>query len=245
MRQPYLKLSFVLLLGAVLTFAVALILLNRSHTVDADAEVGKWLLTVTAALVFTGALSMVVKQIDQRRGERQAWYGVLNDLGAANHTVAMVRLYLAAERSVLTYQRQLAEIVRARLELRRISVIDIVIADSELQKDIDGMRKYLEELGDECEKGYLRVARQQRLDEVWLTDQMKAVSDGADAPVLPGRLAEPTKAWDMLMDKTQFPRIAALLDEKVYRDDAFCLHYERAKQCLERHAGFKDRSTDA
>ena len=52
MHQPYRKLIFWLLLGAVVTFAVALSLLNTSHTADVDAEVGKWLLTVTAALVF-------------------------------------------------------------------------------------------------------------------------------------------------------------------------------------------------
>jgi hypothetical protein len=87
MRRPHsklhLKLSFgllsvLLLLGAILAFALALIFLKRSHTID--AEVGKWLLTVAAAFVFTGALSLAVKAIDQRRSERQEWHGVLRDL---------------------------------------------------------------------------------------------------------------------------------------------------------------------
>jgi hypothetical protein len=245
MRQPYFKLIFWLLLGAVVTFAVGLSLLNISQTADVDAEVGKWLLTVTAALVFTGALSLVLKQIDERRGERQRWYGVLNDLGAANHTIGMLRLYLAAEQSALTYMEQLAELVRARQELRRISTIDIVMADRQLLKHINAMQQYLEALGQECEVGYLHVARQQRLDEVWLTDRMKAASESADAPVLPDGLAKPTKAWDMLTDKARFPQLAALLDDYAFQIDAFCIHYELAKRRLEKRAGFADGSTDA
>lgn len=247
MRKPYSKLIFGLLLGAVVTFAVALTLLNTSRTADVDAEVGKWLLTVTAALVFTGALSMVVKQLDERRSDRQRWYGVLNDLGDANHTIAMLRLYLVAEQSALTYMKQLAELVRARQELRRISAIDIVMKDPELPEHINGMQKYLEALGQECEDGYLRVARQQRLDEVWLTDQMKAASDkvasdSADAPVLPDGLAKPTRAWYMLKG---FPQLAALLDDHTFQISAFCIHYKLAKRRLEKLAGFAEGSAEA
>jgi hypothetical protein len=247
MRQPYFKLIFWLLLSAVVTFAVGLSLLNISQTADVDAEVGKWLLTVTAALVFTGALSMVVKQIDERRSQQQRWYGVLNDLGAANHTIAMLRLYLAAEQSALTYMEQLAELVRVRQELRRICAIDIVMKDEVLPKHIKAMQKYLEAVGQECEGVYLRVARQQRLDEVWLTDQMKAASveavrESADAPVLPDGLDHATTAWCML---ARLPKVAALLEYHAFQLSAFCIHYELAKWHLEELAGFRGGSTDA
>jgi hypothetical protein len=244
-RQPYLVLIIGLGLSAIAAVIGALVFLHSSHMADVNAELGKWLLTVAAALVFSGALTMVVKEIDQRRSKRQAWHGVLHDLVAANHTVAMVRLYLKAERSVLTYQEQLAEFVRARLELRRISDIDIVIADPPLREHINEMRRYLEAVGDECETGYLRVARQQRLDEVWLTNKIKAANGSAGAPMLPDELAKPTKAWDMLMDKAWFPRVAALLDDHAFRIDAFRIHYKLAKRLLEIHAGFGDRSMDA
>jgi hypothetical protein len=247
-REPYLLLIIGLGLCAIVAVVGAFILLLRSHTADFDLEVGKWLLTVAAALVFSGALTVGVKEIDQRSSKRQAWHSVLSDLGAVNHTVGMVRLYLAAERSVLTYQAQLVQIVRARLELQRISSVQIVMADTPLREHIDGMSGYLEALGGECEKGYLRVTRQQRLDEVWLTyqmDQMKAASDGADAPVLPDGLAEPTKAWDMLMDKARFPRFAALLDPYAFEIDTFRIHYRLAERLLEINTGFGDRSTDA
>jgi hypothetical protein len=94
MRQPYRLLTLGLALCAVAALVGALILLNRSHTVDVDAQVGDWLLTVAAALVLTGALSMVVKQIDQRRSERQAWHDILNDLVAANQKLALARVRL-------------------------------------------------------------------------------------------------------------------------------------------------------
>ena len=64
MHQPYRALTIGLLVCAAVATAGALVLLNRSATVDVGAEVGKWLLTVAAALVLTGALSMVAKQID-------------------------------------------------------------------------------------------------------------------------------------------------------------------------------------
>jgi hypothetical protein len=66
---------------------------------------------VAAALVLTGALSMVVKQIDQRRSERQAWHEILNDLIAANQKLILARVRLQAHKSAKTYQEQLAEVM--------------------------------------------------------------------------------------------------------------------------------------
>jgi hypothetical protein len=240
MRQPYRLLTLGLALCAVAAVAGAFILLNRSHTADVDAEVGKWLLTVAAALVLTGALSMVVKQIDQRRSEREAWHGILNDLVAANQKVILARVRLQAHRSAKTYQEQLAEVMRARVEARRIGALDIVNRDRSLSDQITKMREYLDELGQEYAAEYLRVARQQRLDEVWLTAQMNAANDGGSAPRLPDPLAGPTRAWLMLTDASRFPRLAALLDEGAFPIDTFRTNYKLAKECLEMHAGFGD-----
>lgn len=108
------------------------------------------------------------------------------------------------------------------------------------------MRHYLDALGWEYETGYLYVARQQRLDELWLTDQMEAAKKGASVPPsLPKLLAEPTEAWCRLEDSARFPRLAVLLDDLAFRIDAFRTEYKLAKRCLELHAGFKERSTDA
>lgn len=240
MRQPYRLLTLGLALCAVAAVAGAFILLNRSHTVDVDAEVGKWLFTVAAALVLTGALSMVVKQIDQRRSEREAWHGILNDLVAANQRVILARVRLQAHRSAKTYQEQLAEVMGARVEVRRIGALDIVNRDRSLSDQITAMREYLDELGQEYAAEYLRVARQQRLDEVWLTAQMNAANNGGGAPKLPDDLAEPARAWLLLTDASRFPRLAALLDEGAFPIDTFRTNYKLAKERLEMHAGFGD-----
>ena len=111
MRQPYRLLTLGLALCAVAAVVGAFILLDRSRTADVGAEVGKWLFTVAAALVLTGALSMVVKQIDQRRSERQAWHGILNDLDSLlfgtflgiNRDQVAALLAVAAVTVVLTF----------------------------------------------------------------------------------------------------------------------------------------------
>ncbi len=240
MRQPYRLLTLGLALCAVAALVGALVLLHRSHTADVDAEVGKWLLTVTAALVLTGALSMVVKQIDQRRSERQAWHEILNDLVAANQKVVLARVRLQAHQSAKTYQEQLAEVMAARVEVRRLGALDIVNRDTALGWQITKMREYLDALGQEYAAGYLQASRQQRLDEVWLTSQMNAANDGSGAPELPDRLAGPMKAWLLLRDATQFPRLAALLDDGAFPIDTFRTNYKLAKEGLEMHAGFGD-----
>jgi hypothetical protein len=244
-REAYRLLSLGLGIVAVAAVVGGLLLLHRSANAVFDAEVGKWLLTVATALVLTGALSLVVKEIDQRRGQRQAWQGLLHDLVAANQMVVMVRLRLNANRSALAYHEQLAELVCARLELKRISGIDIVIADERLRDHVNEMQTYVEGLGKECAAGYLPVARQQRLDELWLTERMKAVCGSSGAPELPDELACPTKAWKLLTDKSQFPRLAALLDPEAFEVDAFRINYKLAKRRLQIHAGFGDRSTKA
>jgi hypothetical protein len=240
MRQPYRLLTLGLALCAVAAVVGALILLDRSRTVDVGAEVGKWLLTVAAALVLTGALSMVVKQIDQRRNERQAWHGILNDLVAANQKVVLARVRLQAHRSAKTYQEQLAEVMSARVEVRRIGAIDIVNRDGSLPERINAMREYLDALGQEYAAGYLRAARQQRLDEAWLNDKMKAANDGKGPPELPEWLAEPTTAWLMLTDPSKFPRLGALMDDAAFPIDTFRTNYKLAKEYLEMRAGFGD-----
>jgi hypothetical protein len=240
MRQPYRLLMIGLALGAVAALVGALVLLSRSRTVDVDAEVGKWLLTVAAALVLSGALSMVVKQIDQRRGERQAWHEILNDLVAANQKLILARVRLQAHQSAKTYQEQLAEVMAARVEVRRIGALDIVNRDTSLGEQITRMREYLDALGQEYAAGYLRASRQQRLDEVWLTSQMNAANDPGGAPELPDRLGGPARAWLLLKDASQFPRLAALLDEGAFPIDTFRTNYKLAKERLETHAGFGD-----
>ena len=107
------------------------------------------------------------------------------------------------------------------------------------------MRDYLDELGREYAAGYLDAARQQRLDEIWLDEKMKAANEGIGAPKLPWRLAQPTTAWLMLTDTSKFPRLGALLDDEAFPIDTFRTNYKLAKECLEMNAGFGNPSTES
>ena len=97
----------------------------------------------------------------------------------------------------------------------------------------------------EYEAGYLRVARQQRLDEAWLDQRIKEASAATGAPELPQLLAEPTVAWMLLTDATRFPRLGALLDDDAFRIDIFRIRYKFAKDSLEVHAGFGHPSSES
>lgn len=244
MRRPYGWLSLVLLVLGVAVAASGVVFLESSSKADVNAELGKWLLTVAAGLVITGALSAVVKDIDQRRTEREAWHALLNDLVAANQTFALARLRLVARQSAKSYQEQLDEFMRARVELRRIKATRIVIGEPPLHECISAMVDYLDALGREYEARYLPVARQQRLDELWLSDQMKAANTGDGAPALPELLEKPTEAWRQLQNRARFPRLARLLCQD-FRIDVFRANYKLAKGRLEMHAGFRDRPIDA
>ena len=157
------------------------------------------------------------------------------DLLAANQKLVLARVRAAqAHRSARTYQEQLAEVMAARVEMRRIGAIDLVNRDASLTGWIIAIMEYLDALGHEFAAGDLHAARQQRLDGVWLDEKMEAANQGSGAPELPGWLAEPTTAWRMLTDASRFPRLGALLD-----DDAFPsstpsrTNYKLAKECLE------------
>ncbi len=241
MQQPYRWLTAILGALGVALAAGAFALLEGASKTDVNAEFGKWLLTVAAGLWITGALSVVVRQIDQRRSERETWHTVRDDLVAANQIVMLARMRLVAHQSARIYQDQLGEFMRARAELRRISALGIVVADRDLHRHIRAMRDYLDALGEEYEAGYLRVERQQRLDELWLTDQMQAANDGTLNPMLPKRLAEPTEAWRQLSDPERFPQLARLLRKDVFLIDAFRSNYKLAKRRLEELAGFEFR----
>lgn len=241
MRRLYGVLSAGLLALGVIAAGGGIASLASSSKADVNAEIGKWLLTVAAGLVITGALSMVVKQIDQRRGEREAWHAVLNDLVASNQTVTLARLRLLAHQSAKTYQEQLAELMAARVELRRLLGMGILDADPSLRDRIRAMLRYLDDLGREYEKGYLWVSRQQRLDEVWLTAQMDFAKQRKAQPLLPPGLAGPPTAWLLLRRAARFPRLARLLDSDVFKIDAFRTNYKLAKGRLETNAGFNYR----
>jgi hypothetical protein len=121
----------------------------------------------------------------------------------------------------------------------------IVIGDPELHHRISAMKDYLDALGREYKARYLPVGRQQRLDELWLSDRMKAANTGEGTPALPELLEQPTEAWRQLENRARFPRLARLLRQDVFRIDVFRASYKLAKGHLEMHSGFRDRPIEA
>src|SRR5262244_4613774 len=110
---------------------------------NVPAEVGKWLLTLATALAVTGALSSVVRQIEERRVRRTAWETLLRDLIAAKHTVVVCRLLLRAHKTAATYRDQFAELIRVRAQLRDIMADRNVLARPELRSGIRKMKEYI------------------------------------------------------------------------------------------------------
>jgi len=139
---------------SVAAFVAGAIVLNASN-VDVPAEIGKWLLTLGTALAITGALSGAIKQRDERRAPRSAWEARLNTVIVANHSVVMVRLMLRAHKSARAYRDQMAELIRVRAELRTLQADGTVLMFAELHAAIKAMRRYLDDVGQEYEAGYL------------------------------------------------------------------------------------------
>jgi hypothetical protein len=133
---------------ALAVFVIGALALNSSN-VDVLGEIGKWLLTLGTALAVTGALSAVIKQVDERRARRAAWETRLNTVISANHTVVVIRLLLRAHKSAHAYRDQIAELTRARAQLRSLQADGAVLTSPELRAAVKAMRRYLDEVGEE------------------------------------------------------------------------------------------------
>ncbi|OLT00527.1 hypothetical protein BJF90_35040 [Pseudonocardia sp. CNS-004] len=100
---------------------------------------------------------------------------------------------------------------------------------ADLTKYLDRMRNYLNKLGAEYEAGYLRVARQQLVDEARLKDWATRVATRGAALDQP--VDKPGEAWAMLNNKDDFRELGISLDEAGCREGDFVLAYGEAKNC--------------
>jgi hypothetical protein len=227
---------------AVLAAVGGVVSLEESRA-DVPGEVGKWMLGLATAFAVAGAVSVLVRQFEDRRAERAAWEGVLQDLVAASHTLLVARLLLRANKTASTYRDQFAEIVRARAVLRGIMARRDVFDYPDLREQLRVMRSYLDNLGKEYEKNYLRVARQQLIDEERLKQLVKEAVTGQTAEEPFGEAHERLSAWRMLEDAEQFPLLTAFLGDKLF-ESQFRYNYNEAKRLLEDRAGIRrPRST--
>lgn len=232
------SLAVALGLLAVAVFVAGALVLNTSN-VDVPGEIGKWLLTMATALAVTGALSAVIKQIDERRARRAAWEMRLNTVISSNHAVVVIRLLLRADKTASAYRDQIAELTRTRAQLRGLQADGAVLEFPELRAAVKAMRRYLDAIGEEYEAGYLAVARQQRIDDERLKQLVEDAANKAAGVPLDGDLAAPMSAWDMLADHARFPRLVEFLDDETYEAGTYRTGYTDAKHLLEDCAGIE------
>jgi hypothetical protein len=203
---------------------------------DAWREVGKWLLQLSLVFVGTGVVSVVIRQFEVARAQREAWEEMLHQLVAAHDEAQMAARLLSAHATAKTYAEQVKVLTTARVTLRRLASTPEVRKDEPLHASLVTMRKYLKNVIKEYQASYLPVARQQRLDEEVLSYRLKklAESDGK-FPELPIELGKPLPAGLTLEDPDCFP----VLNEfrTAFKTSTFRRAYESAKPVMQVRGG--------
>lgn len=76
-----------------------------------------------------GAAAVWVKSVEQTREDRATWRDLLRDVVEVDQTMAVARQLIAAHKTAKTYSEQYANIVAARLTLRRVWLDPLVAND--------------------------------------------------------------------------------------------------------------------
>jgi hypothetical protein len=104
-----------------------------------------------------------------------------------------------------------------RSMLRRIIALpDVYIARDDLLRQIQRMRAHLKPPIQEYERNFRRIARQGLLDDKVLRVRLDALATSADPaaePTLPTELGRPSGVGEVLMEPTEFPALAAWLQD--------------------------------
>jgi hypothetical protein len=250
--------------GFAVAFAIVGSILAVSQYGSGWSDIGKALLTFAVTLGVGGAAAVWVKSVEQIREDRAAWRDLLRDVVEVDQTVAVARQLIAAHKTAKTYSEQYANILAARLTLRRVWLDPLVAndkiregEDKPIRDHLDRMKEYVDKLGEEYEKFYLPVARQQRIDEEYLKHRTGELASHRRAPPTPtdqvnGPAADrqrplglddpyylPTRAWTMLRDPQRFKLLTEFLD--AFERSHFVGGFTDVKPMLERRAGIKER----
>jgi len=240
------------------------------------ADLGKGLLALGAAFSVGGVGTALLQELNRLRdaaaekerkeNESQAvWSGMLTEVVGVDHAVQVARQLIWAHKTVATYRDQYQVLVASRLRLRRMRHDPLVVNDDRQTKERDGnktvrdhltgMQRYLDDLCAEYEARYLAAARQQRIDEVFLTGRCAAIANReADAeypPPPPNPPAQqqstpvgdpvylPTTAWEKLME---FPRLSKWLGPSFdWNQSEFVQSLLALKPMLEERSGIETR----
>lgn len=224
---------------ACLTAATGMTLVALSAVDDATRDIGRWCLQLALVFAGTGVVGVVVRQYELVRARRDAWAEMLHELiGAHDETQMAVRL-LEAHATAKTYAEQITVLTNTRGTLRRLSSAPEVQREETLHHALLTMREYLKKVITEYQAKYLAVARQQRLDEVVLTQRLKrlAESEATAFPQVPIELTEPLPAGLALQDARRFPRLNEF--RTGFQASEFRTAYEVATPIMQRNAGVR------
>lgn len=245
------KLALLFVLVAVLAGISGSFLAVHYYNKSGWSDVGKALLTLAVTFLVGGAAATLVRVVEEARETRAAWRDLLRDVVEVDQTLDVARQLIAAHKTARTYSEQYANIVHTRLTLRRVWVDPLVANDKSgaIRSHLDRMKRYVEDLGEEYETSYLRVARQQRIDEEYLKRRVGDLASRREAsqnnPDQQGSGTEvdpvylPTLAWEMLQESRQFPLLVAFLDDRDYERCKFKKGFKDVRPILEKRAGIK------
>lgn len=255
---------------AALCLGLALVAAAVGVTLTVEGEggwpdVGSALMSLAIALLIGGAVAGVVKVAEQERSDRASrdeerqqtaanWAGTLMDVVRVDHMVETARKLMNAHRTALTYNREHTNLIAAQLTLRQAWFDPLVANDQEVDAAggkiadyLQLMTEYLAALTDEYEAEYLRVARQQIVDDAWLKatagSRLPAQSSQAaprenEDSLIPDAFYTGTKTWQMMK---QLPSLSAFLDKATFEHGSFITSYEAVKPLLEAHADIQKR----
>ena len=182
------KLALLFVLLAVLAGVAGSLLVVHYYNKSGWSNVGTALLALAVTFSVGGAAATWVRSVEQTRENQAAWRDLLRDVVQVDQTLEVARQLIAAHKTARTYNEQYAKIIDTRLILRRVWLDPLVANDQRREGDVtirshlDRMKNYVEKLGEEYEKSYLRVARQQRIDEEYLKRRVGDLASCREAP---------------------------------------------------------------
>src|SRR4051812_12386248 len=215
------------------------------HHQDGWADIGKALLTLSVSLFIGGGVAAIVKVLDRVREDRSTWGRLLQSIVEVDQALAVARQLILAHRTAKTYSDQHARIVEARLVLRRVWDDPLVANDrnsEQLRDHLDRMKQFVDGLGAEYQNDYLAIARQQRVDEEYLKDQVGRLAKHYPGSAWPEDPAyRPTRAWELLRsDGDGFDNLRQLIGDR-YAETGFVHAFLSLRPMLEERAGIRQQ----
>ncbi|MGW3967148.1 hypothetical protein ACWED2_45540 [Amycolatopsis sp. NPDC005003] len=204
-------------------------------------ETAKWLLQLASIFAGTGVISAVLRQSEISRAQQESYARDLQELVTGHDRVQLAVRMLSAHATAKTYSEQIQKISEVREIIRHLTSSPNIHNEYPLFDALKRMRQDLKYLIKEYEDHYLPVARQQRVDEYFLTYRLKKLAevDSDDFPLLAPHLSGPLPAGQILSSDKNFPCLNKFCIE--YKSSDFRKFYEVAKIILEQKAGTRDR----